>query len=212
MRAVCTAAALAHMGAPVPAERVEMTAVDAIFTRIGARDDLATGMSTFLVECMEASTMLRRASEDSLLLVDELGRGTATTDGYSIAKASLSKLLESPCPRLLFSTHYHRLTEDFAHDPRVQLCHMACTLGQDGRVVFLYRLEGGSCPRSHGLSVARMAGMPSSVVERAQEVVTPEDGTAEASPLSLTRSIASACSHSDHSELMLQWRLAQKMK
>lgn len=172
IRQVCLAAIMAHVGADVPASKFEMTAMDAVFVRMGAKDNLAGGQSTFMVELSETAAMLRRATTNSLVALDELGRGTATADGTAIACAVASHLIERRC-RTLFSTHYHRLADDHARDPNVALAHMACRVetpsdaGADayGRetVTFLYTLASGNCPRSYGVNVARLAGLPESV-------------------------------------------------
>jgi DNA mismatch repair protein MSH6 len=149
-----------------------MTALDAVFVRMGAKDNLAGGQSTFMVELSETGAMLRRATTNSLVALDELGRGTATADGTAIACAVASHLIDKRC-RTLFSTHYHRLADDHARDPHVALAHMACrvetpsgagveTLGRE-TVTFLYTLASGNCPRSYGVNVARLAGLPESV-------------------------------------------------
>lgn len=172
LRQVCLAAIMAHIGADVPAARFEMTAMDAVFVRMGARDNLAGGQSTFMVELSETSSMLRRATRNSLVALDELGRGTATADGTAIACAVASYLIDKRC-RALFSTHYHRLADDHVCDPNVYLAHMACrvevptdssedTYGRE-TVTFLYTLASGNCPKSYGVNVARLAGLPESV-------------------------------------------------
>ena len=172
LRQVCLAAIMAHVGADVPAAKFEMTAMDAVFVRMGAKDNLAGGQSTFMVELSETGAMLRRATTNSLVALDELGRGTATADGTAIACAVASHLIDKRC-RTLFSTHYHRLADDHARDPHVALAHMACrvetpsgagveTLGRE-TVTFLYTLASGNCPRSYGVNVARLAGLPESV-------------------------------------------------
>uniref|UniRef100_A0A0E0BY79 DNA mismatch repair proteins mutS family domain-containing protein n=1 Tax=Oryza meridionalis TaxID=40149 RepID=A0A0E0BY79_9ORYZ len=175
MRATCLAIVLAQLGCYVPCQSCELTLADAIFTRIGAMDQIMSGESTFLVECTETASILENATEDSLVLLDELGRGTSTFDGYAIAYAVFRHLVEAVRCRLLFATHYHPLTKEFASHPHVILQHMACMLkprnGGDGggekELTFLYRLTSGACPESYGLQVATMAGLPRSIVERA---------------------------------------------
>jgi len=170
LRQVCLAAIMAHVGADVPAAKFEMTAMDAVFVRMGAKDNLAGGQSTFMVELSETGAMLRRATANSLVALDELGRGTATADGTAIACAVASHLIDARC-RTLFSTHYHRLADDHARDSNVALAHMGCrvetpsgvsTYGRE-TVTFLYTLASGACPRSYGVNVARLAGLPESV-------------------------------------------------
>ena len=139
LRQVCLAALMAHMGADVPARAFEMTATDAIFVRMGAKDNLVAGQSTFMVELGETAAMLRRATRQSLVALDELGRGTATSDGAAIAAAVVDHLVRAGS-RSLFSTHYHRLADDRADDAPVRLGHMGCEVkGEPGaeKVTFL---------------------------------------------------------------------------
>jgi len=174
----------------VPAASFEMTATDAVFARAGAKDNLAGGQSTFMVELSETGAMLRRATKHSLVALDELGRGTATADGAAIAHAVATHLVDARC-RTLFSTHYHRLADDHARDPNVALAHMACRVesprdraGESsyGRetVTFLYTLATGACPRSYGVNVARLAGLPERVcLAAARRAAHLEDGDLE---------------------------------
>ncbi|XP_020582500.1 DNA mismatch repair protein MSH7 isoform X2 [Phalaenopsis equestris] len=171
LRATCLAVILAQLGCYVPADKCMLTPADVIFTRLGATDRIMSGESTFFVECSETASVLRNATQDSLVLLDELGRGTSTFDGYAIAYAVFRHLVESIRCRLLFATHYHPLTKEFASHPRVNLQHMACTFDQkingEQELVFLYRLASGSCPESYGLQAALIAGIPKSVVDAA---------------------------------------------
>ncbi|KAK1261814.1 DNA mismatch repair protein MSH7 [Acorus gramineus] len=130
-------------------------------------------IGTFFVECAETAAILQNATVDSLVLLDELGRGTSTFDGYAIAYAVFRHLVEKVRCRLLFATHYHPLTKEFTSHPNVSLQHMACafkpknvnSLNGEMEPVFLYRLDPGACPESYGLQVAQMAGIPDNVVE-----------------------------------------------
>ncbi|KAI4380038.1 hypothetical protein MLD38_006269 [Melastoma candidum] len=174
LRATCLAVILAQLGCYVPCEILVLSPVDTIFTRLGATDRIMAGESTFFVECMETASVLQNATEDSLVILDELGRGTSTFDGYAIAYAVFRYLVEKVNCRLLFATHYHPLTSEFGSHPRVKLQHMACTfqkssgnLETDQQLVFLYQLASGACPESYGLKVASMAGIPTEVVESA---------------------------------------------
>ncbi|XP_040377503.1 DNA mismatch repair protein MSH7 [Oryza brachyantha] len=173
MRATCLAIVLAQLGCYVPCQSCELTLADAIFTRIGAMDRIMSGESTFLVECTETASILEKSTEDSLVLLDELGRGTSTFDGYAIAYAVFRHLVEVVRCRLLFATHYHSLTKEFASHPHVTLQHMSCVLKPRGgghgdeELTFLYRLTSGACPESYGLQVATKAGLPRSILERA---------------------------------------------
>ncbi|KAL5560992.1 hypothetical protein UlMin_030739 [Ulmus minor] len=171
LRQVCLAVILAQVGADVPAERFELSPVDRIFVRMGAKDHIMAGQSTFLTELSETAVMLSSATHNSLVALDELGRGTATSDGQAIAESVLEHFVHKVQCRGMFSTHYHRLALDYEKDPKVSLCHMACQVG-DGvgaieEVTFLYRLTPGSCPKSYGVNVARLAGLPDSVLQNA---------------------------------------------
>ncbi|PQQ15074.1 DNA mismatch repair protein MSH6 [Prunus yedoensis var. nudiflora] len=171
LRQVCLAAILAQLGADVPAESFELSPVDRIFVRMGARDHIMVGQSTFLTELSETATMLSSATRNSLVALDELGRGTSTSDGQAIAESVLEHFVYKVQCRGMFSTHYHRLAVDYQNNPEVSLCHMACQVGNgDGgveEVTFLYRLTPGACPKSYGVNIARLAGLPISVLQKA---------------------------------------------
>ncbi|CAN8308725.1 unnamed protein product [Cochlearia groenlandica] len=171
LRQVCLAVILAQIGADVPAETFEFSPVDRIFVRMGAKDHIMAGQSTFLTELSETAVMLSSATRNSLVVLDELGRGTATSDGQAIAESVLEHFINKVQCRGLFSTHYHRLSMDYQNNPKVSLCHMACQVGEGNsgveEVTFLYRLTSGACPKSYGVNVARLAGLPVSVLERA---------------------------------------------
>jgi DNA mismatch repair protein MutS len=161
---------MAQMGCFVPAARARLPVTDRIFTRIGAADNLARGRSTFLVEMSEVAAILNTATPSSLILLDEVGRGTATFDGLSIAWAVVEYLHSHTRARTLFATHYNELTELAELLPGVKNVHVAVTESSSG-IVFLRRVEAGSADRSYGIEVARLAGLPRSVVERAREVL-----------------------------------------
>ncbi|KAM7509492.1 hypothetical protein LguiA_019945 [Lonicera macranthoides] len=175
LRATCLAVILAQLGCYVPCEMCVVSLVDIIFTRLGATDHIMTGESTFFIECKETASILQNATQDSLVILDELGRGTSTFDGYAIAYAVFRHLVEKVNCRLLFATHYHPLTKEFGSHPHVTLQHMACAFKSksgnssqgDRDLVFLYRLAAGACPESYGMEVALMAGVPKPVVESA---------------------------------------------
>ncbi|XP_011302919.1 probable DNA mismatch repair protein Msh6 [Fopius arisanus] len=176
MRQVGLITVMAQIGCYVPAAECKISIVDRIFTRLGASDDILTGRSTFLVELSETAMILQHASRKSLVLLDELGRGTSTYDGTAIAAAVVNALTKLKC-RTLFSTHYHSLVEDFERNKDVSLAHMACeveTEEEDGiseeTVTFLYKLVEGACPKSHGFNAARLAGIPASITRRAREI------------------------------------------
>ena len=161
---------LAQIGSFVPAAQAKLPLLDRIFTRIGASDSLARGRSTFLVEMSEVAAILNTATAASLVLLDEVGRGTATFDGLSIAWAVAEALHEGARPRTLFATHYHELTELEQLLPGVKNVHVSVEeAGQE--IVFLRRVEPGSADKSYGIEVARLAGLPNSVIVRAREIL-----------------------------------------
>nr|CAD7589194.1 unnamed protein product [Timema genevievae] len=174
MRQVGLIIVLAHMGCRVPALSCELTPVDRIFTRLGANDDIMAGESTFLVELSETASILQHATRHSLVLVDELGRGTATYDGTAIAVAVVYELVRLNA-RTLFSTHYHTLVEDFKNSKCVSLNHMACMVENESddpseeTVTFLYKFVSGPCPKSYGFNAAKLAGIPGTIVQRSYE-------------------------------------------
>jgi DNA mismatch repair protein MSH6 len=173
LRQVCLATILAHMGACVPAKTFNLSAVDAIFVRMGARDDLRSGFSTFAVEMSEIAKPLREATENSLVCVDELGRGTSTTDGCAIALACGKHLMLNNRSRTLFSTHYHKLTDYFAFSANCLLKHVEAIVDESvypPSVTFTHKVTKGSCPKSHGVNVARLAGLPETVLKTASIV------------------------------------------
>jgi len=161
---------LAQMGCYVPARQAKLPLTDRIFTRIGASDNLARGRSTFLVEMSEVATILNHATPASLVLLDEVGRGTATFDGLSIAWAVVEHLQKNTRSRTLFATHYHELTELADLLPGVKNVHVSVK-ETPNEIIFLRRVEPGSADKSYGIEVARLAGLPKSVIERAREVL-----------------------------------------
>jgi DNA mismatch repair protein MutS len=163
---------LAQMGSFVPAEKARLPLLDRVWTRVGASDDLARGRSTFMVEMTETAAILHSATPRSLVLLDEIGRGTATFDGLSIAWAVAEYLHDSPehAAKTLFATHYHELTELAERLPGAQNYQITAT-EREGEVVFLHRLERGRASKSYGIEVARLAGMPPSALARAREVL-----------------------------------------
>lgn len=162
---------MAQMGSFVPAKEVRMGVFDRVFTRVGASDNLSTGESTFMVEMNETASILNNLSDRSLLLMDEIGRGTSTYDGISIAWAITEFLHEHPArPRTLFATHYHELNDMAATFPRIRNGNIAIK-ELDNKVIFLRKLVPGGSDRSFGIHVAEMAGMPQLVVKRAEKVL-----------------------------------------
>ncbi|KAE9418496.1 hypothetical protein Angca_007556, partial [Angiostrongylus cantonensis] len=179
MRQVAVLTVLAHMGSFVPARSMRLTPVDRIFTRIGANDRLICGQSTFFVELRETLIILRNATKHSLVLIDELGRGTSTFDGTAIASAVLSHLSRRIQCRSFFSTHYHSLCKCATINSKITLAHMACMVENEDEtnpteecVTFLYRLTDGVCPKSYGFFAARLAGVKPEVVRNAYEAST----------------------------------------
>ncbi len=163
-------ALLAQMGAFVPAEAAEIGLVDQLFSRVGAADDLARGRSTFMVEMVETAAILNQAGPRALVILDEIGRGTATYDGLSIAWAVLEHLHDVNRCRALFATHYHELTALAAKLPGLRNATVAVREWQ-GEVIFLHEVQDGAADRSYGVQVARLAGLPAAVVERARVVL-----------------------------------------
>ncbi len=172
---------LAQMGSFVPAGSAHIGIVDRLFSRVGAADDLARGHSTFMVEMVETAAILNQAGSRSLVILDEIGRGTATFDGLSIAWATIEHLHEVNKCRTLFATHYHELTA--LADPLEQLSNVTLKVKEwDGDVVFLHEVIPGSADRSYGIQVASLAGLPTSVVERARDVLKQLEETDRGSP------------------------------
>ena len=163
-------AILAQMGAFVPAERAALGVVDRLFSRVGAADDLARGRSTFMVEMVETAAILNQATPRSLVILDEIGRGTATFDGLSIAWATVEHLHDVNRCRALFATHYHELTALAARLPALSCRTMRVKEWQD-EVVFLHEVAAGAADRSYGIHVAKLAGLPATVLRRAEEVL-----------------------------------------
>ena len=166
--ALCTL--LAHMGSFVPAKRARVGLCDRIFTRVGAADHLGRGLSTFMVEMVETAAILGQATGQSLVLLDEIGRGTSTFDGVSIAWAVAEHLHDAVGCRTLFATHYHELTDLALERPRIVNVSVAVKEHNE-RIVFLRRLVDGAANRSYGIQVARLAGLPESVLARAREIL-----------------------------------------
>jgi DNA mismatch repair protein MutS len=173
LRQVALIVLLAQAGSFVPAASARIGVVDRIFTRIGAQDDVSRGESTFMVEMLETAAILRGATRRSLVLFDEVGRGTSTYDGLAIARAVVEHLHARPerAARTLFATHYHEMTQLASMLPRVRNFSVAVT-EQEGQVVFLHRIVPGGADRSYGIHVAALAGMPAPVIERARQVLT----------------------------------------
>ncbi|MBS0241644.1 MAG: DNA mismatch repair protein MutS [Proteobacteria bacterium] len=161
---------MAQMGSFVPAESARIGLVDRLFSRVGASDDLARGRSTFMVEMVETAAILNQATEKSLVILDEIGRGTATFDGLSIAWATVEHLYEVNKCRALFATHYHELTTLAGRLPEVANATIEVKEWHD-EIVFLHKVRSGAADRSYGIQVAKLAGLPKAVIERAAEVL-----------------------------------------
>lgn len=174
-------AILAQMGSYVPAEEARIGAVDKLFSRVGAADGLARGRSTFMVEMIETAAILNQASERSLVILDEIGRGTATFDGLSIAWATLEHLHERNRCRALFATHFHELTALAGR--LMRLLNLTSRVREwKGDVVFLHEIEAGAADRSYGVQVARLAGLPASVITRAKTILAGLERTEREKP------------------------------
>jgi DNA mismatch repair protein MutS len=174
-------AVLAQMGSFVPAKTAHLGVVDRLFSRVGAADDLARGRSTFMVEMVETAAILNQAGERALVILDEIGRGTATFDGLSIAWATIEHLHEVNRCRALFATHYHELTALSARLPR--LFNATVRVKEwEGEVVFLHEVVPGAADRSYGIQVAKLAGLPAPVIARAQEVLSKLEAEDRATP------------------------------
>jgi DNA mismatch repair protein MutS len=168
---------MAHIGSFVPAEGAEVPLTDKIFTRVGASDNLSGGESTFMVEMNETASIVNNLSPRSLILLDEIGRGTSTYDGISIAWSIVEHLHDSPSkPKTLFATHYHELNELEERLPRVKNFHVTNT-ESGNRIIFLRKLAPGGSTHSFGIHVARMAGMPPELLKRANEVLQQLEST-----------------------------------
>lgn len=170
MRQTALIVILAHLGSFVPAQAAEIGEIDRVFTRIGASDDLTSGRSTFMVEMSETANILHHATEKSLILMDEIGRGTSTYDGLSLAWAIAEYLANSLRGYCLFATHYFELTSLENEFANVQNVHLSAMEHQD-KIVFLHQVQQGAASKSYGLQVASLAGIPSKIVERAKEIL-----------------------------------------
>jgi DNA mismatch repair protein MutS len=168
MRQVALIVLLAHVGSFVPAARARIGPVDRIFTRIGASDNLAGGQSTFMVEMSEAANILNNATRNSLLLMDEIGRGTSTFDGLALAIAIARHVIEQNQSYALFATHYFELTRLDEEYPDAANVHVSAVEHRD-HIVFLHTVEDGPASQSYGIQVAQLAGVPSTVVKSARK-------------------------------------------
>ena len=180
LRTAALIAIMAHMGSFIPAEKAKIGLIDRIFTRIGARDELARGQSTFMVEMVETANILRHATDRSLVILDEVGRGTSTYDGLSIAWSVVEFLQgqENIQPRVFFATHYHELTQLAELLSGIVNLSMG-VLENDKGIIFLHKIVEAPSDRSYGIEVARLAGVPSAVLRRSNELLKKlEEGAA----------------------------------
>lgn len=170
MRQVAIISIMAQMGAYVPCDKAELPIFDQIFTRIGAADDLVSGKSTFMVEMLEAQKALTYATEDSLIIFDEIGRGTSTYDGLALAQAMIENVAQTSHAKTLFSTHYHELTTLDQELPSLKNVHVAADEYQ-GELIFLHKVKDGAVDDSYGIQVAKLANLPDEVINRAQVIL-----------------------------------------
>lgn len=171
MREAAIIVILAQMGSFVPAKSANLPIFDKIFTRIGASDDLVSGESTFMVEMMEANNAIENATKNSLILFDELGRGTSTYDGMSIAASILEYITDKIGCKTLFSTHYHELTHLAETQSHVKNVHVSA-VEENGNVIFLHKVEDGPTDKSYGIHVAKLSGMPAELIDRANKILS----------------------------------------
>ena len=170
MRQLALTAIMAQIGCFVPAEEAVLPVFDQVFTRIGAADDLVGGQSTFMVEMLETKYALTNATRNSLILLDEIGRGTSTYDGMALAQAIIEYIHDEIGAKTLFSTHYHELTALENELPRLKNVHVQA-IEEEGRVVFLHKVHEGAADRSYGIHVAQLADLPAQLIERAQAIL-----------------------------------------
>jgi len=170
MRQVALLVLMAQIGSYIPAREATISPVDRIFTRVGASDDLSTGQSTFMVEMNEVAQILKQATKNSLIILDEIGRGTSTFDGMSIARSVIEYIKERIKAKTLVATHYHELTELADHNKTIKN-YCVAVKERGSEVVFLRRIIPGGADKSYGIHVAQLAGLPKKAIERAQELL-----------------------------------------
>lgn len=194
LRQACIIVIMAQMGCYVPASSCRLSTFDRIFTRLGANDNIFEGQSTFMVELQETSNILQLATRKSLVILDELGRGTSTFDGMAIAHAVVHHLVLNVRCLMMFATHYHLLVDDWKQLSRqISLFFMDCVVNEKDhdtdakRVTFLYKCKEGFCPRSYGMNVALLAGLPKTVVEKASLKASQFESQVSSSRSSISR-------------------------
>ena len=171
MRQTALIVIMAQLGCFVPARKAELPLFDQIFTRIGASDDIMSGQSTFMVEMMEANQALQNATAHSLILFDEIGRGTSTYDGMALAQSMIEYIEQNIHAKTLFSTHYHELTQMADHHEGIRNVHVEVHEENDD-VTFLYRVSEGKADKSYGINVARLAKLPDPILDRAKYILS----------------------------------------
>ena len=182
LRQLAIISIMAALGSFVPAESAEIFIFDQIFTRIGASDDLVSGESTFMVEMMEANNAIQNATESSLILFDELGRGTATYDGMSLAQSIIEYIHDHIKCKTLFSTHYHELTTLEERLAKVKNVHVSA-LEELGNMIFLHKIKPGAVDKSYGIHVAKLAKLPNSLIKRANEILLVHENSSIKKPI-----------------------------
>lgn len=173
MRQTASLVVLAQIGCKVPAEAMSFVTVDRLFSRMGARDNILEGESTFYVELLETANILRHSTKKSLAIIDELGRGTSTHDGCAIASAVLKHFIQDQQKtiRMMFTTHYHTLTKTFQNEEKIKMYHMAMMDPEEGKpLTFLYKVTDGPCPKSHGFNAAMCAGINDKIIQLAKQM------------------------------------------
>jgi DNA mismatch repair protein MutS len=170
MRQVALISLLAHSGSFVPASEAKLPLLKQIFTRIGAQDNVSQGLSTFMVEMTETAEIIKAATNDSLVILDEIGRGTSTYDGMSLAQAVLEHFMSKVKSYTFFATHYHELTDLEFERPQIINSHMSIK-EHKGQLIFLRKLQKGPANRSYGIDVAKQAGLPESLTTHAQSIL-----------------------------------------
>ncbi|WP_405076568.1 DNA mismatch repair protein MutS [Ligilactobacillus acidipiscis] len=186
MRQLALTVIMAQLGCYVPAQSAKMPLFDQIFTRIGAADDLISGESTFMVEMMEANEALKNATPNSLLLFDEIGRGTATYDGMALAQAIIEYVHDKVQAKTLFSTHYHELTALESELPQLKNIHVGA-VEKNGELVFLHQMQAGPADRSYGVHVAKLAGLPESLLKNAAQILERLENEGQQLPASVSK-------------------------
>jgi DNA mismatch repair protein MutS len=170
MRQFALTVVMAQIGCFVPCEKADLMIFDQIFTRIGASDDLVSGQSTFMVEMSETNYALRHATSDSLMIFDEIGRGTATFDGMALAQGILEYIATKIRAKAMFSTHYHEITSIENKLPMIKNVHVAVSENEND-ITLLYKVEDGAMGKSYGINVAKLANLPSELIERSSEIL-----------------------------------------